>query len=277
MKLNAVMNLLFGAKVSIVLTERQSVESLLIADVSDAPIPITRLVPCSVASPSFAGYIIYVLNNNAVRIYDCMDDEMFRSLLVTTNKTKGAVTHRSHIFTDIYTLPPYLNVCVDAKRSITVENAGGKSDISEMYSIDYFSTVHGATDTILEKEVEMFINYKMVDFICTIDGHRVGVSVTRAMGYPTPDKFTPAMAAKLLYKKLYGLIVARNGVVKSQSFYKSVLHIWCQDVRIAGLLFDAFSNLDDNDYGLDVKGVLILQLTVCDDPQIYKNIRPPSP
>lgn len=172
---------------------------------------------------------------------------------------------------DKYVLPKSSLVCDDAKRSITIENAGGQSDISEMYSIDYFTQMYGASNTILEKEVAYWIDYKMVDFICTIDSNRVGVSVARAMGYPTSDKFTPEMASKLLYKKLYGLIVARNAVVKSQSFFKSILHIWCQDAHVANLLREAYSKLDDNDYGLDVKGVLMLQLTICDDPQLYKN------
>ena len=216
-------------------------------------------------------HVLHVADNQAVRLYDPHADEQFRSYLSTINTTKGPVTHRSHIFTDTYTLPPSSLVCGDARRSITIDNAGGQSDISEMYSIDYFTQMYGATNTILETEVAYWIDYKMVDFICTIESHRVGVSVARAMGFPSPDKFTPAMASRLLYKKLYGLIVARNGVVKDQSFFKSILHIWCQDARVAQLLDDAFSNLDANDYGLDVKGIVLLQLTVCDDPQLYKN------
>lgn len=217
-------------------------------------------------------WALHVADNQAIRVYDPHADEQFRSHLSSVNRTKGPVTHRSHIFTDTYVLPPSSLVCEDARRSITIDNAGGQSDISEMYSIDYFTQMYGATNTILEKEVAYWIDYKMVDFISTVDDHRVGVSVARAMGFPSADKFTPEMAARLLYKKLYGLIVARNGVVKDQSFFKSILHIWCQDARVAQLLDNAFSNLDDNDYGLDVKGIVLLQLTVCDDPQLYKNI-----
>jgi len=217
-------------------------------------------------------YVISKAENSGVRSYDPGADVNFRSLLNNTINTKGPVTHRSHIFTDTYILPPSSMVCNDGKRSITIDNAGGKSDISEMYSIDYFTQMYGASNTIFEKEVTYWIDYKMVDFICTIDDHRVGVSVARAMGFPTSDKFTPEMASKLLYKKLYGLIVARNGVVKEQSFYKSILHIWCQDDRVADLLRESFSNLDADDYGLDVKGVVLLQLTVCDDLQLYKNV-----
>lgn len=195
----------------------------------------------------------------------------FKDIILTSDQSKGTISHRSHIFTDIYILPQYNDVSDPAKRSREIDNAGGKSDISEMFSIDYLIRCHGAYDVIFETEVQYWITYKMVDFICTINSHRVGVSVARAMAYPSPDRFTPAMASKLLYKKLYGLIVARNAVTKHQSFYRSILHIWCQDVRIADLMRDAFANLDDNDYGLDVKGIVILQLSVCPDTQLYKN------
>lgn len=217
-------------------------------------------------------HITFVAPNQASRVYSPYADKKFRTLLGVSNRNKGSVTHRSHIFIDQYILPHRSLVCEDAKRSITIENAGGKSEISEMYSIDYFTQMYGAKHTILEKEVNYWIDYKLVDFICTIDSHRVGVSVARAMGYPTSDKFTADMASKLLFKKLYGLIVARNAVVKEQSFFKSILHIWCQDIHVAELLKEAFSKLDDNDYGLDVKGILLLQLTICDDLQLYKNI-----
>ena len=193
-------------------------------------------------------------------------------LLSNAPTDKGKISHRSYIFIDKYILPNYEFVCDDAKRSLTVENAGGKSDISEMFSIDYFSRVYDSSNVILEKEVNYWIDYKMVDFICTINNHRIGVSVARAMGYPNPNKFNKDMAKRLLYKKLSGLIIARNGVAKCQSFYKSILHIWCQDERIANLLLDEFSSLDENDYGIDVKGVLFLQLTICPDVQLYKNV-----
>jgi len=50
------------------------------------------------------------------------------------------------------------------------------------------------------------MNWKKVDYICTLYGQRVGVSVTRAMSYPDPEQFSPDMANKLLHKKLFGLV-----------------------------------------------------------------------
>lgn len=146
-----------------------------------------------------------------------------------------------------------------------------------MMSIEYFTRVFEARDILLEMEVEYWIDYKMVDFVCTVPSYgRIGVSVTRAMGYPSSDKFTYDRALKLLQKKLYGLIVSRNGVTKKHSFYRSILHIWCQTDRIALLLKKAYASFDIEDYGLNIKGVVVLQLTVCSHPCLYDDIPPPS-
>jgi hypothetical protein len=131
----------------------------------------------------------------------------------------------------------------DASRSLKVVNAGGRSGLSEMLSIQYFCGVHSAKDVILEMEIEYWIDYKMVDFVCSVDGERIGVSVTRAMGYPTADEFTIDKARSLLDKKLYGLVVARNAVVKKHRFFKSVLHIWCQTPLIAEYMKVAYDEL----------------------------------
>lgn len=180
-------------------------------------------------------------------------------------------THRSHVFTDSYTLNSEPITQVDAVRSLTVENAGGKSEVSEALSMQYFHERFGASQFLLEREVEYWCEYKMVDFICTLAETRIGVSVTRAMGFPTAELFDAEAALQLLRKKLYGLIVARNAVDKKHRFFKSILHIFCQTSHIAELLREAYAGLDVNDFGLDIKGAVILRLTVCPDVRIYTN------
>lgn len=137
----------------------------------------------------------------------------------------------------------------------------------------YFELLYQAKEIILEMEVEYWTTYSMVDYICTIGDSRIGVSVTRAMGYPTPDLFQRADAEYLLKKKLYGLIVSRNAVSDKHSFYRSVLHVWCQTQRIADLLSDVFKSWEISDFGLEVQGTIILLLTVCQSPGIYCNDR----
>lgn len=197
--------------------------------------------------------------------------EQISDLLLKVNIRRGSIVDRAYIFVDHYTLPNFNELSRDAQLSLDTTNAGGKSEISEMFSIDYMKRFYNSTETIFETQVSYWYIYKMVDFICTVNGHRVGVSVARAMGFPDPDKFTANDAKRIIYKKLYGIIGARNAVAKRQVFYRSIVHIWCQTRRIAELLVAAFNAIDDRDYGLNVKGTYILQLTVCEDPQIYRN------
>jgi hypothetical protein len=181
--------------------------------------------------------------------------------------------------------PEIADLTYDAWRSLIVDNAGGKSSVSEAVSIDYFIKNFGATRILVEKEVEYWIDYKMVDYICSINDQRIGVSVTRAMAVKTdpsgrhvvldlhPDKFTLDDAVRLLKKKLYGLIVSRNGVTKNHCFYKSILHIWAASQDIADRLNLAWTggHVDVSEFGLDIRGVLVVMITVCSDPTLYLN------
>ena len=230
----------------------------------DGPLYICRFVE----APSHS----IIVGNKLLEHSNKLSENSFQNLLKEADNSCGSITHKSHIFTDEYILPKYEDVCYDGCRSLNVKNAGGRSDISEMFSIDYFTRNYQATDILLEMEIDYWIDYKMVDFVCTIDNNRIGVSVSRAMGYPSAVDFTREQADNLIMKKLFGLIVARNSVIKQQSFIRSILHIWCQSSVIADLLNEAYQALDDDDYGLDVKGIVFLQLTICDDIQLYRNI-----
>jgi hypothetical protein len=160
--------------------------------------------------------------------------------------------------------------CYDAHRCLTEKNAGGKSEFSEAHSIQHFKDRFQACDFLIEMEVDYLFQYKMVDNLCTMHGERVGVSVTRAMSFGRLV-FTDEDAARLLRKKLYGLIVARNCVVPKLTFFKSVLHIWCQSQEIAEAIQRVYSSFDIDDFGLDVKGSLVLLVTVCTDRKLYNN------
>jgi hypothetical protein len=180
-------------------------------------------------------------------------------------------THQQSIIIDEYYLRDRVILCSSAKKSLEVVNAGGKSQVSEALSIDYFVKYYHACDIVFEMEVEYWSCYSMVDYLCTIKQQRVGVSVTRAMGYPDEKMFDEQSASYLLKKKLYGLIVSRNATSERHSFYRSVLHVWCQSQRIAQLVQEAFSALDLDDFGLDIKGTVILVLSICSFAGIYNN------
>lgn len=130
----------------------------------------------------------------------------------------------------------------EARQIVAEPNAGGASVVSEAISAEYVCRRFNATDVMTEMRIPYFSpHWKKVDYLATIFGRRVGVSVTRAMGFPTADDFTFEDAARLCLKKLNGLVVARSGISPSVGYEASILHCWCQDARIAELMELAFA------------------------------------
>lgn len=156
-----------------------------------------------------------------------------------------------------------------AYRALVTPNAGGASEFSEALSCDMFVKMYGGKYVRTEMEIEHWYGWKLPDMVLrfattALSKHvlqveeqirgriekrkyvNVGISVTRAMAFPSPDDFTLNDADVLLRKKLNGLVVARAGVYEKDAFYKSVLHIWAQNQRIAGLLNTAYESLPAN-------------------------------
>lgn len=186
----------------------------------------------------------------------------------------GESDYRVSVFRDKLNLKPYekLKLGPDAARSLLIDNAGGNSEYSEAISIHYYENVFGASDFILETEVEYWRDYKMVDYICTINNQRIGVSVTRAMGFPRSSSFTREDGKNLLKRKINGLIVACDLVITKHSFTKSILHIFCQNNRIAHIMKEVYEQeLEIDSMGLKVLCDVIVVITVCNEKNIYTN------
>ena len=151
-----------------------------------------------------------------------------------------------------------MRFCPDAKRCLTGKNAGGKSEYSESLSIQYFFERFSARKFILEMDVEYdYFNCKICDFVCDVYGHRVGVSVTRAMKCG-PNEFTEESAYVLLKKKMHGLLMARSNVGDRHSFIISFLHIWCQNVAIAQYIDKVYPRVVAEDETGMFKEIIIL-------------------
>ena len=133
--------------------------------------------------------------------------------------------------------------------------------------------------------VPYWFNYKKVDYLCSMYNRRIGVSVKRAVNreimlqLKNPDQkstyeitdatFDRAEAKRFLNGAIKGLIVARRCIFQDHDFSKSILHVWCPSKRIAIMIREAFGALDIVDMDSEVKGYLILHLTICYDKHIY--------
>jgi len=159
-----------------------------------------------------------------------------------------------------------------ALKFIEAGNAGGNSLLSEAYSIDLFTRYYGAKNIIYENDIEYWFNTcSIIDYIADINDQRVGVSVTRAINYQDTKNFTVHNAIKLLKKKLYGLLVARNAVISEQRYLHSILHIWAYNEQVANTIQEVCKTIDLHKMGPDVYGNVIIVISVCDNNAIYEN------
>lgn len=188
------------------------------------------------------------------------------------NNNKAITSNNPKIIRDRISRMRYHVMVGEEANQIMIEpNAGGASVVSEALSMELMNRRFGAHEVATEMEIQYFMcNWKKIDYIATIHGHRTGVSVTRAMGYPHASTFTEEDADRLCFKKLFGLVVARAGISRAFSYERSILHCFCQDDRIAELMKSAFEKLillDEEQKGQDTEstltGSIIIILTVC--------------
>lgn len=150
-----------------------------------------------------------------------------------------------------------------AARSMVTDNAGGKSQISEAVSIEYFTRMFGASAVKLEMEVAYYFRgCSMVDFVAKVGRRWFGVSVTRAMQY-LDNVFDEFSADRLLRKKLYGLVVATTA---GKGYSRSVLHVFCQNQRIAALCAGAAPAILAE---YEIADTVTVILTVCEEDILY--------
>lgn len=147
-----------------------------------------------------------------------------------------------------------------ATRVALEPNAGGKSVVSEALSMEYMCRRFGAHDVITEMEVIYWSPaWKKVDYVCSVAGQRVGVSVTRCMAFGR-NVFDTKEAMRLMSKKLHGLVIARSGITPAQRYTSSILHCWCQTAEIAEAARLAVIQLKKDEHS--VLGLVTVLLTV---------------
>ncbi|RQM19652.1 hypothetical protein B5M09_010993 [Aphanomyces astaci] len=157
----------------------------------------------------------------------------------------------------------------DASLVLREPNAGGQSVVSEALSMEYMHQMFGAVDVVTEMQIQYWSsNWKKVDYICTMHGQRIAVSVTRAMKFHKNEPFTTADAQVLLRKKLHGLVVAKTGVCRAQRYVKSILHIWCQTKAIADTIATCYEAIVAE---LEIVDNVVLMATVALEDGIFDN------
>lgn len=146
-------------------------------------------------------------------------------------------------------------------------NAGGSSVYSEVFAYELLARCELAT--LLKTETEIVydvVDTKKTDLLIELLGHKIGVSVTRAVTFPFGDPYTMDAATTLLDRKLDDIQIATSNVSAADAWGKQFLAVLAYDDQHADVAAAAWAALD-----AETKADTIVLITVTggDDLFIY--------
>ena len=124
---------------------------------------------------------------------------------------------------------------------------GGSSLLSEVFAYEVLARCEDAL--LLKTETEILYNDpagKKTDLLVMIGESKLGVSVTRAVGFPREDPYTVERAQSLLEQKLSGVVSSTANVSDEDAWTKQILHIVAYADEHALSLQTAYELLEDD-------------------------------
>jgi hypothetical protein len=155
------------------------------------------------------------------------------------------------------------------RRLAETPNAGGSSGLSEVFAFEQLARCELAT--LLKTETEIIYDQmgKITDLEVMLDGHKIGVSVTRAVAYPFGSTYTMDAAAMLLTRKLGDIQLSTANVSAQDRWDKQVLAILAWDDTVATTVAQAWAGLDAS---VQADTIVLLTTTDGEDGFIYTNM-----
>ncbi|MCK5800975.1 MAG: hypothetical protein KAI47_27495 [Deltaproteobacteria bacterium] len=146
-------------------------------------------------------------------------------------------------------------------------NLGGNSLHSEIFSYEVLHRCELATLLKTEAKIDYTdVGGKKTDLLVSIDGRKIGVSVTRAVHFPKGQPYTEAEAQTLLHKKLSDIPLSEANAVAADAWGRSILHVIAWDAQHAQVVKDVFAALDVQ---VKAKTILVVTVTNGTDDYIY--------
>lgn len=170
-------------------------------------------------------------------------------------------------FADPYTSADEARLTAGAQEILSDGTAGGSSGLSEAFAFEVLARCEGAI--LVKTETEIVYepaDSKKTDILVTIDGHRIGVSVTRAVGFPREDPYTVMTAQMLLEDKLADILVSSANVVAEDAWVKQILHVIAYEPMHGDSMMTAWAAIDP---ALRADTILWVTVTDGDDGFIY--------
>lgn len=123
-------------------------------------------------------------------------------------------------------------------------NAGGSSVLSEAFAFEMLKRCESAELLKTETTIEYDTEGKLTDFLAEIDSEKIGVSVTRAVGFPFDDPYELAQANELLQEKLSDILNSSANVADTDRWQKQILAILAYAPEHADVIAQAWMSLD---------------------------------
>lgn len=146
-------------------------------------------------------------------------------------------------------------------------NLGGSSLESEVVAFEVLARCDGAS--LLATEAEIQYTDPMgtkTDILVEIDGRVVGVSVTRAVGFPFDAPYTELQATDLLTGKLEDILASTANVAPRDEWVKQILHVIAYADMHAQSILAAYATLPP---AITADTVLVVTVTHGDDAFVY--------
>ena len=104
-------------------------------------------------------------------------------------------------------------------------NAGGSSLLSEVFAFELLARCERAPLLKTETEIVYDTAGTITDLLVSIDRQKIGVSVTRAVGFPFDDPYTVDQARDLLERKLADILESSANVSAEDRWEKQILAV----------------------------------------------------
>ncbi len=155
------------------------------------------------------------------------------------------------------------------RRLAETPNAGGSSGLSEVFAYEQLARCEQAA--LLKTETEIVYDQagKITDLEVLVDGHKIGVSVTRAVAYPFGSPYTMDAATMLISRKLGDIQLSTANVSAQDRWDKQVLAILAWDDQAADTMAQAWAAVDA---AVKADTIVILTATDGQDLFIYSNM-----
>jgi hypothetical protein len=147
-------------------------------------------------------------------------------------------------------------------------NAGGSSIYSEVFAFEQLAGCEMAGLLKTETQIVYDTAGKITDILVEVDGHKIGVSVTRAVQFPFGSPYTLSNATTLIQRKLEDIQLSSMNVSAQDKWTKQILAVLAYDDQHVDIVEQAWTAMSAS---VKADTVVVVTATHGDDAFIYTN------